>query len=187
MRLFVLLALFVPCLSLQETHHFLHLTDDGKSIHQDIIVDKEDNTVLVIVGDVSMYKNTIPTINYHDYDTGYVVFKDIKHQTCSLSRVPIPKPSLEMYRQGVSNETLRFTAKHDPIPLTYSEIKEKAGFKIADFCKDYVTFYRTLIPKGKNKREKITESPCHHVCVICVIDSDHPDPHRNNKDKINFG
>ncbi|XP_060571278.1 uncharacterized protein LOC132729520 [Ruditapes philippinarum] len=187
MRLSVLTALFVPCLSLQETHHFL-LTDDGKSIHQDVIYNQEDNTVLVIVGDVSMYKNTIPTINYHDYDTGYVVFKDIKHQMCSLSRVPIPKPPLEIYRQGVSNVTLRFTAKHDPTSLTYSEVKEKAGLKIAEFCKDYVTFYQTLIPKRKNKRsEKIAESPCHFICGFCVLDSDHPDPHKNNKDKINFG
>ncbi|XP_060583040.1 uncharacterized protein LOC132739357 [Ruditapes philippinarum] len=188
MRLFVLTALLVPCLSIQETHHFVHLTDDGRTIHQDIIYDKNENTLLVIVGDVSMYKNTIPTINYHDYDTGYVVFKDIKHQMCSLSRVPIPKLSLEMYRQGVSNETLRFTSRYNPTPLTYSEVKETAGIKIAEFCKDYDTFFRTLIPNQKVKRSGVNaEAPCDHGCVICIIHSDLTTLNRKEMENMALG
>ncbi|XP_060571273.1 uncharacterized protein LOC132729516 [Ruditapes philippinarum] len=188
MRLFVLTALLVPCLSFQETHHFVHLMEDGKTIHQDIIHDKNENTVLVIVGDVSMYKHAIPTINYHDYNTGYVAFKDIKREMCSLSRVPFPKPSLELFRQGVSNETMRFTGQYDSAPLTNSKVREIAGSKIAEFCKDYVTFSRTLIPNQMDKRSgENADEPCSSFCVWCVIHSDLPPPNRNGMESITIG
>lgn len=52
-----------------QTHRFIHVEEDGRSVYQDIIHDAVENTVMVIVGDLSMFENYIPTVNLHDFNT----------------------------------------------------------------------------------------------------------------------
>lgn len=41
---------------------------------------------------------------------------------------------------------MKYTAKDNPQPLTYEHVIKVAGPKIADFCKEYSTYMRELIP-----------------------------------------
>ncbi|XP_045201154.2 uncharacterized protein LOC123554854 isoform X2 [Mercenaria mercenaria] len=174
----IVLTILASGLASQETHRFIHIGQDGKEVSQDIIHDKDENTVMVIIGDVSMYNGYIPTVNLHDFNTRYVAFKDIRNKICMVSETPYPNAMPELYRSGVTNITVEYQAKDDPNPLSYTEVKLVAGTKIADFCKDYNTVLRELIPmKQIQKRDdvkagnEVNASPC-VVCLWCVVHND---------------
>ncbi|OPL33261.1 hypothetical protein AM593_04934, partial [Mytilus galloprovincialis] len=52
-----------------EINHLIETDHQGREIHMDVMHDIEDKTVIAVIGDVSKYKNGIPTVNFHDYNT----------------------------------------------------------------------------------------------------------------------
>ena len=59
-----------------QTYHFVHVSPtDGSEIAQDITFDKGANTVMVVVGDTSKYKDYISTINFHDFNTVSMLYE----------------------------------------------------------------------------------------------------------------
>ncbi|WAQ95982.1 hypothetical protein MAR_028672 [Mya arenaria] len=129
-----------------QTYRFVHVLKEGVEISQDIVHDMEENTVTVVVGDVSMYKGHVATVNYHDFNTGYVVFKDIRRQLCLLSKAPIPFSTPEIYAQGRTDMTLALHSKIDPTLVSHEDV-----ITIAD-------------------REEMKDSDgCHHNCGFCFV------------------
>ncbi|XP_052821164.1 uncharacterized protein LOC128246769 [Mya arenaria] len=156
----------------RNTYRFVHVLKEGVEISQDIVHDMEENTVTVVVGDVSMYKGHVATVNYHDFNTGYVVFKDIRRQLCLLSKAPIPFSTPEIYAQGRTDMTLALHSKIDPTLVSHEDVITIAGEKIANFCHDYRTYSRTLTPTGRYRRdrEEMKDSDgCHHNCGFCFV------------------
>ena len=52
-----------------QTNHFVQVDKDGRKVSMDVTTDSTKNTDLIVVGDVSMYKDGLQTVNLHDYNT----------------------------------------------------------------------------------------------------------------------
>lgn len=152
-----------------KTYRFTHIFGDIK-IPQDIMVDKASDTVLITVGDVSRYPGHVSTLNLHDFDTGYVAFKDIRKGICLLSKAPVDGPQEDLYAKRTTNFTMAFDTKIDTYTLEDFVVDFIAGGRIADFCQDYNTHFMELIPKDLKKPtlETVT-GHCHHNCFHCVL------------------
>ncbi|XP_052803288.1 uncharacterized protein LOC128233588 [Mya arenaria] len=150
-----------------KTYRLVHVPNEGMEIAQDIVYDDIENTVTVVIGDVSMYKGHEATVNFHDFNTGYVAFKDIRRQLCFLSTAPVPYATPDIYAKGRTNMTLDFHFEIDPVLKSHDDVIKIAGEKLANFCQHYRTFFRTLIPKGRYRRAISAVAPCSHHCGIC--------------------
>ncbi|VDI47982.1 Hypothetical predicted protein [Mytilus galloprovincialis] len=155
----------------RKTYHLIKLEGD-KKIHQDVVHDIEGNTVTITVGDVSMYNGKIATVNFHDFDTGYVVFKNINRQLCLLSVSPIPYATPLIYELRETNLTLNYRAKIDEDFISLEKVEEMAGGKIASFCSDYKVHFMHLTLFQNSKRNADSDNlkaPCEHNCGICFV------------------
>ncbi|WAR24422.1 hypothetical protein MAR_038091 [Mya arenaria] len=66
--LFVLFALAVAASATVEVNHLVQTDDAGHKIQMDVIRDEDAKLVLSIIGDVSRYRGSIQTVNFHDYN-----------------------------------------------------------------------------------------------------------------------
>ncbi|XP_052803002.1 uncharacterized protein LOC128233389 [Mya arenaria] len=154
----------------KNTYRLVHVSNEGIEIAQDIVHDTLENTVTVVIGDVSMYKGHEATVNFHDFNTGYVAFKDIRRQLCLLSKAPVPYATPDIYAQGRTNMTLDFDSKIDPVLMSHDDVIKIAGEKLAKFCQHYRTYFRTLIAKGRYRREiSLRLRRCRFVCGVCYV------------------
>jgi len=68
----------------------VQLCHDGKVVEMDVIQNFEENTALIMVGDVSKYSDERSTVNLHDYNTVrsmcYVVLTDMINK---IKKIPI--------------------------------------------------------------------------------------------------
>jgi len=53
----------------QQCNHLVQLSKGGRVVEMDVIQNFEENTALIIVGDVSKYSEVTQTVNLHDYNT----------------------------------------------------------------------------------------------------------------------
>ncbi|XP_052061530.1 uncharacterized protein LOC127701608 isoform X3 [Mytilus californianus] len=137
-----------------EVNHLIEIDHQGREVHMDVIHDSVDKTVIAVIGDVSKYKNGIPTVNFHDYNTGYGVLKNINRKACILTKTPVPMGTDEKYRIGVTTEVHDHFLRIIPVKMTYDDVKALAGERLASFCKDYTTLYAEVTPMNKHSRQK---------------------------------
>lgn len=73
--------------------------------------------------------------------------------------------------QGLTNTTKRYTARDDPNRLTSDIVNLMAGPKIADFCRDYYTYLRRLIPAPEVQKRGINTFHFHRnrLCILLSI------------------
>ncbi|XP_053389239.1 uncharacterized protein LOC128552233 [Mercenaria mercenaria] len=155
-----------------QTHRLVKIYDEA-DIAQDIVHDVEENTVAITVSQTPALEKFVPTVNFHDFNTNYVVFKDIERGTCLLTHPPIPFATPNVYKLKRTDVTLTFKSNVNNKQLDNEEVKEKAGEKISDFCQDYKTFWMDLTPKHNNepiKREADEPEPCIAGCGICIVE-----------------
>ncbi|WAR04784.1 hypothetical protein MAR_020153, partial [Mya arenaria] len=89
---------------------------------------------------------------------GYVAFKDIRRQLCLLSKAPVPYATPDIY------------AQIDPVLMSHDDVIKIAGEKLAKFCQHYRTYFRTLIAKGRYRREiSLRLRRCRFVCGVCYV------------------
>ncbi|XP_052803756.1 uncharacterized protein LOC128233915 isoform X2 [Mya arenaria] len=155
----------------RNAYRLVQVSNEGVEVAQDIIHDTVENTVTVIVGDVSMYKGLEATVNYHDFNTGYLAFKDIRRQLCLLSVAPIPYATPELYAQGKTNRTYEYLSKIDHVLMSHDDVIRIAGEKLANFCQNYRTYFQTLTPKRRSRRDLSTliQKPCNFLCIGCAM------------------
>ncbi|XP_052061528.1 uncharacterized protein LOC127701608 isoform X1 [Mytilus californianus] len=137
-----------------EVNHLIEIDHQGREVHMDVIHDSVDKTVIAIIGDVSKYKNGVPTVNLHDYNTGYGVLKNINRKACILTKTPVPMGTDEKYRIGVTTEVHDHFLKIIPVKMSYDDVNALAGERLASFCKDYTTLYAEVTPVNKASRQK---------------------------------
>ncbi|CAC5416169.1 unnamed protein product [Mytilus coruscus] len=137
-----------------EVNHLIEIDHQGREVHMDVIHDSVDKTVIAVIGDVSKYKNGIPTVNLHDYNTGYGVLKNINRKACILTKTPVPMGTDEKYRVGVTTEVHDHFLKIIPVKMSYDDVKASSGERLASFCKDYTTLYAEVTPMNKPSRQK---------------------------------
>ncbi|XP_052061525.1 uncharacterized protein LOC127701606 isoform X2 [Mytilus californianus] len=148
----ILLVVYVE--TAPEVNHLIEIDHQGQEIHMDVIHDTIDKTVIAVIGDVSKYKNGIPTVNFHDYNTGYGVLKNINKKACILTKTPVPMGTDEKYRIGVTTEVHDHFLKIIPVKMLYDDVKALAGERPSSFCKDYTTLYAEVTPVNKPSRQK---------------------------------
>ncbi|XP_053399535.1 uncharacterized protein LOC128557045 [Mercenaria mercenaria] len=146
------LILLIPVGAVQETNHLIQIDHKGRRVSMDVTYDSDKNTVLVVVGDVSKYKDGAQTVNLHDYNTGYGVLKNINRKICLMGRAPFPKATPEKYRVGLTTEVHDHWLDINPAKLTNEDVLDIAGPNIAAFCKDYGTYFVTATPLEEHKR-----------------------------------
>ncbi|WAR24439.1 LOW QUALITY PROTEIN: hypothetical protein MAR_038108, partial [Mya arenaria] len=140
-------------------NHLIQTDGQGQVVHMDVIHDEDAKTVMAIVGDVSQYANGIQTVNFHDYNTGYGVLKNINKQICLLTQPLVPMQPTWKYKmihstfqQGITNEVHYHTMKINPTKMTNDEVLTLAGPNIATFCHDYGTYYAVATSVASAKR-----------------------------------
>ncbi|XP_071172729.1 uncharacterized protein [Mytilus edulis] len=165
----ILLVVYVD--SAPEVNHLIEIDHQGREIHMDVIHDTEDKTAIAVIGDVSKYKNGIPTVNFHDYNTGYGVLKNTNRKAYILTKTPVPMKTDEKYRIGVTTEVHDHFLKIDPAKMSYGDVKALAGERLASFCKDYTTLYAEVTPVNKHSRQKrgILGTDFEYVAAWCVF------------------
>lgn len=152
-----------------KTYRFTHIFGDV-SIPQDISVDEDANTVMIAVGDVSRYPGHVSTLNFHDFDTDYVAFKDIRKGICLLAKAPVKEPQENLYAKRTTNVTMAFDTNVKTDIIDPFVVESVAGDRIADFCQDYNTYFMTLIPKDLTRPvPEIVVGHCKHHCFHCVL------------------
>ncbi|CAC5384847.1 unnamed protein product [Mytilus coruscus] len=148
----ILTLLFVYVTAVPEVNHLIEIDHMGRKVAMDVIHDTEEKTVIAIVGDVCKYKNGVPTVNFHDYSTGY-------------------DGDVDKQRNGWTTEV------HDHIlnivqrEMTYEEVKALAGHKVAAFCKDYRSMHATVSPFKKLRRDAAFTSSSSLSYMWCVFSS----------------
>ncbi|XP_053380610.1 uncharacterized protein LOC128548924 isoform X1 [Mercenaria mercenaria] len=170
-----LIAIFALTASWALETHRLIKRHDGADIAQDIVHDIKENTVAITVSQTPAHEYLVPTVNFHDFNTKYVVFKDIEHGVCLLTYAPIPFATPSIYKLGRTDLTLAYTAEVQNKILSNDEIRLRAGSNIGDFCADYKTLWMDLIPKHDNKLAKRGEDepePCALACGVCIVEAD---------------
>ncbi|XP_053389681.1 uncharacterized protein LOC128552662 isoform X2 [Mercenaria mercenaria] len=170
-----LIAIFALTASWALETHRLIKRYDGADIAQDIVHAIEENTVAITVSQTPALEYLVPTVNLHDFNTKYVVFKDIEHGVCLLTYAPIPFATPSIYKLGKTNLTLAYTAEVQYKILSRNEIRLRAGSNIDDFCADYKTLWMDLTPKHDNKLVKRGEDepePCAAFCGSCLVQID---------------
>ncbi|XP_060588983.1 uncharacterized protein LOC132744322 isoform X2 [Ruditapes philippinarum] len=164
------LLLLVPVASaVLETNHLIQIDNDGRKVSMDVTYDSDKNTVHVVIGDVSMYKQGVQTVNLHDYNTGYGVLKNINDRICLLGRAPFPKATPEKYRVGLTHEVYDHLLDINSTRLTLDEINTVAGPNIATFCKTYSTYYVTATPLHRNARAIDSSNTGTELSFWCVL------------------
>ncbi|XP_052284244.1 uncharacterized protein LOC127880832 isoform X2 [Dreissena polymorpha] len=121
-----------------QVNHMVQEDADGRLVHMDVIYDYGEKTVMVVIGDVSMYEKGITTVNFHDYNTGYGVLKEVNKKLCVMTRTPVPIQPEWKYQTGYTNE-VHYHQLHSPKLLSHHDVANIGGQKLAEFCKDYVT------------------------------------------------
>ncbi|XP_071172731.1 uncharacterized protein [Mytilus edulis] len=165
------ILLFVYVETAPEVNHLIEIDHQGREIHMDVIHDSVDKTVIAVIGDVSKYKNGIPTVNFHDYNTGYGVLKNINRKACILTKTPVPMGTDEKYRIGVTTEVHDHFLKINPVKMSYDDVKALAGERLASFCKDYTTLYAEVTSLDNHTRQKrgILGTDFEYVAAWCVF------------------
>ncbi|WAR24430.1 hypothetical protein MAR_038099 [Mya arenaria] len=153
--LFVLFALAVAASATVEVNHIVQTDDAGHKIQMDIIRDEDAKLVLSIIGDVSRYRGSIQTVNFHDYNVGYGVLKDINRKICILTRPLVPMQPSWKYEQGTTDEVHFHNMHFNRTKMSNEEVLELAGSNIATFCHDYNTYYAEATPG--DRRDMIGE------------------------------
>ncbi|VDI68282.1 Hypothetical predicted protein [Mytilus galloprovincialis] len=148
----VLLVVYVE--TAPEVNHLIEIDHQGREIHMDVIHDSVDKTVIAVIGDVSKYKNGIPTVNSMINNTGYGVLKNINRKACILTKTPVPMGTDEKYRIGFTTEVHDHFLKIVPAKMLYDDVKALAGERLASFCKDYTTLYAEVTPVNNHSRQK---------------------------------
>ncbi|XP_053384393.1 uncharacterized protein LOC123537520 [Mercenaria mercenaria] len=154
-----------------ETSHLIEIDHEGNKVAMDITYDDEKNTVLVIVGDVSKYKDGVQTVNLHDFNTRYGVLKDINRKTCLLGKAFTPKAMPEKYRMGLTTEVHSHMLDINPKVMTKQEVYDLGGPHIAAFCNDYDTYFVTGTPLKGNEMEVAAFSSGGTATMWCVFSS----------------
>ncbi|XP_045177126.2 uncharacterized protein LOC123537471 [Mercenaria mercenaria] len=154
-----------------ETNHLIEIDNDGRRVAMDVSYDTEKNTVLVIVGDVSKYKDGVQTVNLHDFNTKYGVLKDINKKTCLLGKAFTPRAMPEKYRMGVTNEVHPHMLDISPDVMTKEEVYDLGGPHIAAFCNDYDTYFVKGTPLTGNKMKVAGFSSRGLTSMWCVVSS----------------
>ncbi|XP_053389685.1 uncharacterized protein LOC128552666 [Mercenaria mercenaria] len=170
-----LIAIFALTASWALETHRLIKQYDGADIAQDIVHDVEENTVAITVSQTPALHYLVPTVNFHDFNTKYVVFKDIEHGICLLTYAPIPIATPSIYKLGKTDLTLAYTSEVQNKILSHDEIRLRAGSNIGDFCADYNTLWMDLTPEHDNKLAKRGEDepePCALICGSCKVEID---------------
>ena len=139
--------------SMPEVNRLAQVDHLGRVVYMDVIHDAEEKTVLTIIGDVSHYDDGVQTVNFHDYNTGYGVLKDINNRICILTKSPVPMASSEKYRMGFTTEVHAHLLKNFKVLPSVQDVDKIAGGKIAEFCKDYITVSAKVVPVKDTKRE----------------------------------
>ncbi|XP_053389687.1 uncharacterized protein LOC128552668 [Mercenaria mercenaria] len=161
-----------PHILLFQTHRLIKIYD-GVDVAQDIVHDKDENTVLITVSQAPALKRLVPTVNFHDFNTKYVVFKDIEHGICLLTYAPIPFATPSVYKLGKTNLTLPYTVEVQHSILSNEEVQLRAGGKIGNFCADYKTMWMDLKAnhdKRPAKRADDEPEPCALFCTFCLVE-----------------
>ncbi|VDI34428.1 Hypothetical predicted protein [Mytilus galloprovincialis] len=148
----IVTLMFVYVKAIPEVNHLIEIDHMGRKVAMDVIHDTEEKTVIAIVGDVCKYKNGVPTVNFHDYSTGYGALKNINKQTCIITKSPVPMASDRKYRIGWTTEVHDHILNIVNTKMTYDEVKALAGHKVAAFCKDYRSMHATVSPVIKKLR-----------------------------------
>lgn len=156
----LLTLLLIAMLFGTEAKKMIVETGEG-SISEDVIRDPDGKTLLVMVGDVSMTEHFVSTVNLHDISTGWVALKNVDVETCLLK--PISKRRLlgmqkPFDRFGIKGKIRPVTLywRAEPDALSYEEVEDLAGAKLAEFCEDYKTYVITpkTVPAAAKKIKK---------------------------------
>ncbi|XP_060571026.1 uncharacterized protein LOC132729306 [Ruditapes philippinarum] len=128
------------------TSHLIEIDHYGRKVSMDVTRDTERNTVLTVIGDVSMYKNGRHSVNLHDFNTNYGVLKDINKKMCLLAESTLKQPTEDMYKVGLTYNVKHHELDINEEEMTKEEVLELAGENIASFCADYNTYLATVKP-----------------------------------------
>lgn len=171
MQLFIVLAVISFTLAVPEYHRIEVDYGNGNSTIQDVMFDEEGQYSIVallhVTGEVK------PSMNLHDFATGFSAMKDVSSGNCFIKESAHPmhetKTAIEQaINNGGHYEVEEHFSCQSQEAVSKSDLP-RFGPRIAAFCANYQSVFGKTIHKKRNRRSVKASRWC-FMCTGCDCD-----------------